>query len=91
MTEVAADRASGHRRRQRRPSGEAPPLPRELNRVAIAWVVAFVGWALLWAWVFLSDQPAIWVTERDLEMMAPIVDNRQSWLTPSMQRINEIG
>ena len=85
---------SGHWRghgRQRRPSGEPPPLPRELNRAAIAWLGAFVGWAFVWAWVFLSDQPAIWITERDLELMSPIVDNRLSWLTPTMQRINEIG
>lgn len=77
--------------RQRRPSGEPPPLPRELNKAAVAWLIAFVGWATVWVWVFLSDQPAIWITKRDLELMAPIVDNRQSWLTPTMQRINEIG
>lgn len=77
--------------RQRRPSGEPPPLPRELNKAAIAWLVAFVGWAVVWAWVFLSDQPAVWITERDLELMAPIVDNRQAWLTPTMQHVNEIG
>lgn len=85
---------SGHRLRhgrERRPSGEPPPLPRELNRAAIVWLVAFVGWAAVWAWVFLSDQPAIWITERDLEVMGPIVDNRQSWLTPTMRQINKIG
>ncbi len=77
--------------RQRRPSGEPPPLPRELNRVAVGWLVAFVFWAILWVWVFLSDAPARWITERDLEVMGPIVDHRQSWLTPTMRRINEIG
>ena len=46
---------------------------------------------VLWAWVFLSDAPAKWITLRDLELMGPIVDNRQSWLTPTMQRVNEIG
>ncbi len=77
--------------RTRRPSGEPPPLPRELNRVAIAWMVALVSFSIIWIWIFLSDEPAIWITERDLELMAPIVDNRTSWLTPAMQRINEIG
>lgn len=94
MTEsVASPRpAHGHGHgHERRPSGEPPPLPRELNKAAIASLVAFVGWALVWAWVFLSDQPAIWITERDLELMAPIVENRQDWLTPAMQRINEVG
>ena len=86
--------ATGHRlgqHRGRRPSGEPPPLPRELNRSAGAWLVGFVGWAVLWAWVFLSDAPAIWITERDLELMGPIVDNRTDRLTPAMRWINEIG
>ena len=78
-------------RHQRRPSGEPPPLPRELDRSAILWLVEFVGWAVVWGWIFLADAPAIWITERDLEIMAPIVDNRVDWLTPSMQRINQVG
>ena len=77
--------------RLRRPSGEPPPLPHEFNRVAIGWMIAFVFWAAIWIWVFVSDVPARWLTVRDLELMAPIVDNRQSWLTPAMQRINEAG
>lgn len=77
--------------RHRRPSGEAPPLPRQLNKASVAWMVAFVGWAIVWVAVFLSDEPAVWITERDLELMSPIVDNRQSWLTPTMRRINEFG
>ncbi len=77
--------------RQRRPSGEPPPLPRELNKVAIAWLIGFVLWAVVWAWVFLSDSPAIWITERDLDLMDPIVARRQSWLTPTMKWINEFG
>lgn len=74
--------------RVRRPSGEPPPLPKELNKVAVAWLLALAGWVGVWAWVFLSDAPAIWITERDLELMAPIVDNRVSWLTTVMRRIN---
>ncbi|MCH7789663.1 MAG: hypothetical protein IH940_09495 [Acidobacteria bacterium] len=77
--------------RRRRPSGEPPPLPKHLNKTAVAALVAFVGWALIWAWVFLYDAPAIWITELDLDLMAPIVDNRTSWLTPTMQTVNEIG
>ena len=77
--------------RQRRPSGEPPPLPHEINKVAIGWVIAFVFWAVLWIWIFLSDVPARWITLRDLDLMAPIVDHRQDWLTPAMQRVNEAG
>lgn len=90
MTETAVGQTTATGRR-RRPSGEPPPLPHELNRGAVAWLVAFVGWAIIWVWVFLSDDPAIWITERDLEAMGPLVDNRQSWLTPTMRRINQVG
>ena len=78
-------------RRRRRPSGEPPPLPRELNRVATGWLIAFGFWAALWVWVFLSEEPAIWITRRDLDLMAPIVDHRIGWLTPLMQSVNEIA
>lgn len=78
-------------KRQRRPSGEPPPLPRELNKVASAWLIGFVLWAVIWAWVFLSDRPAVWITEQDLALMDPIVSNRRAWLTPTMQVINEFG
>ncbi len=77
--------------RRRRPSGEPPPLPRELNRAATGWLVAFGVFAVIWVWVFLSDAPAVWITERDLELMGPIVDNRQSWLTPTARAINRVG
>ena len=90
MSQAVTDSRLGHGR-HRRPSGELPPLPREFNKVAIGWLIAFVFWAALWGWVFLSDAPAKWITKIDLELMGPIVDNRQSWLTPTMQRINEIG
>ncbi|MCP5031413.1 MAG: hypothetical protein GY939_06370 [Actinomycetia bacterium] len=92
--DVMSHTVAGHRlgsARDRRPSGEPPPLPHELNRGAAVWLAAFMGWAALWAWVFHSDQPAIWVTERDLELMSPIVDNRLSWLTPTMRVVNDIG
>ncbi len=90
MTHAISPPRHGHGR-QRRPSGEPPPLPRELNKLAIASLVLFVFWAVIWVWVLRSDQPAIWITERDLELMNPIVDNRQGWLTPTMKRINQIG
>ncbi|MEO1059888.1 MAG: phosphatase PAP2 family protein [Actinomycetota bacterium] len=77
--------------RLRRPSGEPPPLPRELNRVAFAWLGAFVMWAIVWVWVFLSDDPAIWITELDLRLMGPIVERRTGWLTPPMEWANRIG
>lgn len=66
-------------------------MPRELNRAAIGWLAGLGGFSALWFWVFVSDAPAIWITERDLELMGPIADHRVSWLTPAAQRVNEIG
>jgi tRNA A-37 threonylcarbamoyl transferase component Bud32/membrane-associated phospholipid phosphatase len=76
---------------RRRPSGEPPPLPRTLNRAAVGWAAAFGFWAAIWIWIFLSDDPAIWITERDLDLMAPIIDLRGDSLTPAMRAINRVG
>lgn len=89
MTVATSDASRSGRRR--RPSGEPPPLPRPLNRVVIAWLCALVSFAVLWVWIFLSDDPAIWITERDLDLMRPIVEHRVGWLDQVMEAVNEIG
>lgn len=87
MTDVSAQHPPG-RTRSRRPSGEPPPLPKEFNRVAIGWSIIFGLWTVIWLWVFLSDAPAIWITERDLEMMRPIVERRVDWATTMTEHTN---
>lgn len=79
------------RHRRRRPSGEPPPLPRPLNRAAIGWLGALLLFSILWTWVFLSAEPAIWITKRDLELMGPLVDNRARGLDPLMEAANYLG
>jgi tRNA A-37 threonylcarbamoyl transferase component Bud32 len=76
---------------RRRPSGEPPPLPRSLNRAVVGWLLGFGFFAVIWIWVFLSDAPAIWITELDLALMRPLVERRISSLDPLMETINEIG
>ncbi len=85
----ALAQASTHRRR--RPSGEPPPLPRPLNRAGIGWLGALVFFSALWIWIFLSDEPAIWITKRDLEIMKPIVDHRVDWVDSVMEAANNVG
>lgn len=75
---------------RRRPSGEPPPLPHELDRVAVGWLVTFLGWVALWGWVFLSDDPKVWITEFDLELMNPFVDRRNRLLTAIFEPTNQI-
>lgn len=65
----------------RRPSGEPPPIPKELNHVAIGWLALFAFWAVIWSWVMLADEPAIWITELDLDAMKPLAENRVGWVT----------
>ncbi len=91
MTVVDVSTTASHHDRRRRPSGEPPPLPHELNRAAYAWLVAFVCFSVLWVWIFLSDRPAIVITERDLALMRPIVDLRAEWLDPAMQWTTAFG
>jgi tRNA A-37 threonylcarbamoyl transferase component Bud32 len=86
MTEIA-DGPIGHRRR-RRPSGEPPPLPRELNQAAYAWLIAFAFWAAIWLSVFLSDSAARVITEWDLALMDPLVQNRSEVMTTVSQFLN---
>ncbi len=71
MTDITGSKYRRHVR-LRRPSGEPPPIPKELNRVAIAWLIGFAFWAAIWTWVMLADAPAIWITERDLDVVKPI-------------------
>jgi len=66
-------------------------LPREFNRAAIGWLIAFVFWAAIWVSVFLSDRPGVWITEFDLDLMRPLVDNRVDWLDSAMSAVNEFG
>lgn len=86
-----SSRSTASQHRTRRPSGEPPPLPREFNRVALAWFFALVVFSALWLWVFLSDQPAIWITRIDLALMRPIAGHRVGWLDPVMEGINKVG
>ncbi|MDH4278812.1 MAG: hypothetical protein OEW83_12110 [Acidimicrobiia bacterium] len=87
MTIVATDGG----RRRRRPSGEPPPLPRPIDAAMIGWLAGFGCFAVLWVWVFLSDDPARWITLRDLELMTPVVENRVGWLDRIMEATNRAG
>jgi tRNA A-37 threonylcarbamoyl transferase component Bud32 len=79
--------------RQRRPSGEPPPLPRQLNRVAFGWLAAFAVWIVVWAWFFIfgGDSLATWITRRDLEVTRPMFENRVAWLTNTTEAVNEVA
>ena len=75
---------------RRRPSGEPPPLPHDLDAAALSWAAVFGLWVLVWAWFFLFGDADLgtWITKYDLKAMAPIVNNRSDWLTPGSLWLN---
>src|SRR5689334_19466297 len=78
---LKAAEESGGRGRLRRPSGEPPPLPRQLERWD--WIrLALCGGLLLIYIILLSVQgSALWLDRVDRVFQQPIVDNRTPWLT----------
>ena len=62
-----------------------------MNWIAIGFLTELAAWAVVWAWVFMSDAPARWITERDLEVMRPIVEMRSKGLTEVFVWINVHG
>lgn len=81
----------GRASRRRRPSGEPPPLPRELNRAGVAWLAAFGFWAVVWALVFFNDEPGEWITRQDNRIIDLVVDGRAAWLTDLFDAAHRIG
>jgi tRNA A-37 threonylcarbamoyl transferase component Bud32/membrane-associated phospholipid phosphatase len=78
-------------RRQRRPSGAPPPLPRSIGTSGKGWLVASV---VLLVWVVLVTQ-TYWaqrITERaDAAFLRQIARTRTSWLTDLLEPVNRIA
>jgi len=86
---IAGIRVSG---RRRRPSGERPPLPRELKTSGIVWLVLGVG--VLGIWVSLFAFPATtnwWTNEVDLKVANWMVDQRTDAATSIAKALHALG
>src|SRR5438105_7573452 len=78
-------------RRQRRPSGAPPPLPRKLGVTGAVWVVLIVL-SCAGAIVVHSVQPAMRLLERvDTWWLRILADLRGPWLTHVMRGIDDAG
>jgi membrane-associated phospholipid phosphatase len=78
-------------KKRRRPSGEAPPLPRQLRASGKYWLLlsffAFVGWLVI---LFVED--AGWrATRVDLAVLRWIADIRSDGLTDLMRWVHSLG
>ena len=77
--------------RRRRPSGETPPLHRELRTAGRLWLLGGVAMFALWVSLFAIPESANWWTDRDNSVLEQFVDIRNSTLTSIADAIAVIG
>ncbi|MCJ7724902.1 MAG: phosphatase PAP2 family protein, partial [Acidimicrobiia bacterium] len=77
--------------RRRRPSGERPPLPRELKASGKFWLgaafVVLIVWFSLFAWPATTN----WWTEQDLKVLNWLVELRNDVLTTISKAVHVLG
>jgi membrane-associated phospholipid phosphatase/tRNA A-37 threonylcarbamoyl transferase component Bud32 len=93
ITEQAPPRAPRIRAadRRRRPSGEAPPLPRSLHTSGRWWLAATVVVVLLW--IVIANHPAtgLLVLSLDQTAVEKLAELRTAWLTEVMLALHALG
>jgi membrane-associated phospholipid phosphatase len=77
--------------RRRRPSGEAPPLPRALNRSGRLWLAAGGVVLLLWAGILANQRTAVQVLVIDHAVVEWFAGLRTGPLTDVMQLLHALG
>jgi tRNA A-37 threonylcarbamoyl transferase component Bud32 len=77
--------------RRRRPSGEAPPLPRTLNRSGRLWLAAAGAVLLLWGGIIGNERTALGVLEVDHAVVNWVAGMRTPLLTDLMQMVHALG
>lgn len=85
---VGGLRVSG---RRRRPSGQKPPLPRELERSGWFWLIAGAGLLLLWVSLFAFPATTNWWTDVDHRVLNWFVDIRSDAATTVMKWLQLLG
>ena len=77
--------------RRRRPSGEAPPLPRTLNRSGRLWLTAAGAVLVLWAAIIMNQRTAQFVLVHDNRAVEWAAGLRTELLTDLMQSVHALG
>jgi membrane-associated phospholipid phosphatase len=85
---VGGLRISGKRRR---PSGEKPPLPRELKVSGIIWLVIGITTLALWITLFALPGSAQWWQLRDNAVLTWFVDLRNETATSLSKAVHAVG
>jgi tRNA A-37 threonylcarbamoyl transferase component Bud32/membrane-associated phospholipid phosphatase len=84
-------RASALGGQRRRPSGEAPPLPRTLNRSGRIWAAGAAATLLLWAGLVANPDTAARMIVLDHAVVTWFAGIRTEWLTDVMQTVHALG
>jgi tRNA A-37 threonylcarbamoyl transferase component Bud32 len=77
--------------RRRRPSGEAPPLPRTLNRSGRLWLGAAGAVLVLWAAIIMNQRTAQLILVNDNRVVEWAAGLRTGLLTDVMQSVHALG
>ncbi|HEX5876728.1 MAG TPA: RIO1 family regulatory kinase/ATPase, partial [Actinomycetota bacterium] len=77
--------------RRRRPSGEAPPLPRTLNRSGRLWLTGAGAVLVLWAGVVANERTAVRLLELDHAVVAWFAGMRTEVVTDVMMALHALG
>ncbi len=77
--------------RRRRPSGEAPPLPRTLNRSGRLWLTAAGAVLVLWAAIIMNQRTAQLVLVSDNQVVEWAAGLRTELVTDVMQSLHALG
>ncbi|HJW35581.1 MAG TPA: RIO1 family regulatory kinase/ATPase [Actinomycetes bacterium] len=76
---------------RRRPSGEAPPLPRALNRSGRLWLTAAGAVLLLWAGIVANQRTFALVLDIDHTVVEWFAGIRTALLTDVLQTVHVLG
>jgi tRNA A-37 threonylcarbamoyl transferase component Bud32/membrane-associated phospholipid phosphatase len=91
MVAARPQRVAARGGQRRRPSGEAPPLPRALNRSGRIWLAATGGILLLWAGLVANQGTAARMLELDHAVIEGVAGMRTEWATDVMQTVHALG
>jgi tRNA A-37 threonylcarbamoyl transferase component Bud32/membrane-associated phospholipid phosphatase len=87
----AESRQISRSRRRRRPSGEAPPLPRPLNTTGRYWLAATGLVLVCWAAALGNNRTYNYILRFDLALLGRVVRLRTTALTDVMQILHALG
>jgi len=91
MRDVEASGRVIFTRRRRRPSGEPPPLPRDIHRTGRWWIAAGAAVVATWVLIIASHDGALYVDRLDVGLLEGIADLRTATLTRVMKAGHALG